>query len=272
MSKWAMRTYLRHLCFNSFSNNIKNSSRRWVLTPTIALWRFGSPFGTPTPNMGVWGFIPSHSLHSREHVKWLLRRRTEHSGPGPPNPWCPPPRSWVLWGECAFSRCSGSRKNALSTCLRTWTRRPSWAGGSLPLSLGGYPPGGPGPPRGFPWLVRPLGPFVVGPPPRWFFVGGSWPWLPSISFFPWQFWCYIGVPSPRPLLARMAIPSPSLAWPGCRSMRPAELFCSLLHSREWCRSKRRVWRGRSDVPRWSALGGSGRRSSELRALPLSFHP
>jgi hypothetical protein len=33
-------------------------------------------FGTPTPNMGiplgVWGFMPSHSLHSRDHVKWLL--------------------------------------------------------------------------------------------------------------------------------------------------------------------------------------------------------
>jgi hypothetical protein len=43
------------------SNGIKNSSRRWVLTPAIALWIFGSPFGTPTPNMGihlgVWGFM-----------------------------------------------------------------------------------------------------------------------------------------------------------------------------------------------------------------------
>ncbi len=32
-------------------------------------------FGTLTPNMGVplgvWGFMPSHSLQSREHVKWL---------------------------------------------------------------------------------------------------------------------------------------------------------------------------------------------------------
>jgi hypothetical protein len=32
----------------------------------IAFWRFGSPFGIPTPNigvhLGVWGFIPSHSL------------------------------------------------------------------------------------------------------------------------------------------------------------------------------------------------------------------
>ncbi len=41
----------------------------------MALWRFGSPSGTPTPNMGVllgvWGFIPSHSLHSWEHVKWF---------------------------------------------------------------------------------------------------------------------------------------------------------------------------------------------------------
>jgi hypothetical protein len=43
------------------------------LTPVIALWRFGSLFETPTPNrgvhLGVWGLIPSHSLHSREHVE-----------------------------------------------------------------------------------------------------------------------------------------------------------------------------------------------------------
>ncbi len=52
------------------SNDIENSSRQGGLTPAIALWRFGSPFGTPTPNMGVhlgvWRFIPSHSLHSRK--------------------------------------------------------------------------------------------------------------------------------------------------------------------------------------------------------------
>jgi hypothetical protein len=57
-------------------NDIKNASRQGVLTPAITLWRFGSPFETLTPNMGVhlgvWRFIPSHSLHSQEHVKWLL--------------------------------------------------------------------------------------------------------------------------------------------------------------------------------------------------------
>jgi hypothetical protein len=39
---------------------------------TLKIWK---SFGTPTPNMGVplevWGFMPSHSLHSQEHVKWL---------------------------------------------------------------------------------------------------------------------------------------------------------------------------------------------------------
>jgi hypothetical protein len=54
----------------------KKNSNRWVLTPTIVLWRFGSPFGTPSPTMGVhlgmWRFIPSHSLHSRKHVMWFL--------------------------------------------------------------------------------------------------------------------------------------------------------------------------------------------------------
>ncbi len=58
-----------------------------VLTPGIALWKFGSHFGTPTSNMGghlgVWRFIPSHSLHSREHVKWLPSLPL---GPQPCNP------------------------------------------------------------------------------------------------------------------------------------------------------------------------------------------
>ncbi len=52
----------------TFSNDTHKSSKQWVLTLAILLWRFGSPFGIPTPNMGVhlgvWGFIPSHSLHS----------------------------------------------------------------------------------------------------------------------------------------------------------------------------------------------------------------
>jgi hypothetical protein len=43
------------------------------LALAITLWRFESSFATPTPNMevqlGVWGFIPSHSLHSWEHVE-----------------------------------------------------------------------------------------------------------------------------------------------------------------------------------------------------------
>jgi hypothetical protein len=90
MSKWVMGAHFKHLCFNSFSNDIKNFLNRWVLTLAIALWRFGSPFGIPTPTMGVhlrvWGFIPSHSLHylhSREHVMWLLSLPI---GPQPCNP------------------------------------------------------------------------------------------------------------------------------------------------------------------------------------------
>ncbi len=46
-----------------------------MLTFAIALWRFESPFLTPIPVMGVrlgvWGSIPSHSLHSQEHVMWF---------------------------------------------------------------------------------------------------------------------------------------------------------------------------------------------------------
>jgi hypothetical protein len=49
--------------FQELSNDIKNPSIQWVLVPAIALWKFKSPFGTPTPKMGVhlgvWGFILS---------------------------------------------------------------------------------------------------------------------------------------------------------------------------------------------------------------------
>jgi hypothetical protein len=43
----------------------KNSSSHWVLTPEIALWKFGSPPALQLPkwnSLGVWGFIPSHLL------------------------------------------------------------------------------------------------------------------------------------------------------------------------------------------------------------------
>jgi hypothetical protein len=61
--------------FQLFSNDIKNYSRKWVLTPAIALWRFESPFGTLTPNMEFTrecdGSFPHTLWHSREHVMWL---------------------------------------------------------------------------------------------------------------------------------------------------------------------------------------------------------
>jgi hypothetical protein len=47
--------------FQDFSNNIRKASIHWILTPVIALWKFRSPFETPTPDMrvhlGVLGFI-----------------------------------------------------------------------------------------------------------------------------------------------------------------------------------------------------------------------
>ncbi len=52
--------------FQEISNNIRNASIQWILTHAIIFWRFGSPFGTPIPKMGVhlgmWGFTPSHSF------------------------------------------------------------------------------------------------------------------------------------------------------------------------------------------------------------------
>jgi hypothetical protein len=79
--------------FQYLSNDITNYYNQWVLSLVIALWRFGNPFGTPTPTMGAhlggWGFIPSHSLHSREHVMWLL------GVPLGPQPYNPLPWSWA---------------------------------------------------------------------------------------------------------------------------------------------------------------------------------
>jgi hypothetical protein len=50
------------------SNDIRNTSIQWVLTIVIIFWKFKNPFETLTPTMGihlgVWGFTPSHSLHS----------------------------------------------------------------------------------------------------------------------------------------------------------------------------------------------------------------
>jgi hypothetical protein len=48
------------------SNDIKNATIHWGLTPAIALWSFGSPPGLHLPKwefaLGVWVFTPSHSL------------------------------------------------------------------------------------------------------------------------------------------------------------------------------------------------------------------
>jgi hypothetical protein len=45
------------------------------LDPYNCVVKIRESIGTLTPNMGVhlgvWSFIPSHSLHSREHVMWL---------------------------------------------------------------------------------------------------------------------------------------------------------------------------------------------------------
>ncbi len=72
-------SFNHNLCFRCPNGWCNNSPNRWVLTLAIAHWRFGSPFGTPIFTMGVhlgvWRFIPSHSLHSLhswEHVMWLL--------------------------------------------------------------------------------------------------------------------------------------------------------------------------------------------------------
>jgi hypothetical protein len=48
--------------FQKLSNDIRNFSIQWFLTPLIALWRFKSPLGPKVGvHLGVWGFISSHS-------------------------------------------------------------------------------------------------------------------------------------------------------------------------------------------------------------------
>jgi hypothetical protein len=53
-------------------NDIKKSSRRGVLTPAIALWRFGVQLPTWEFTWECEGSLPHPFLHSREYVMWLL--------------------------------------------------------------------------------------------------------------------------------------------------------------------------------------------------------
>jgi hypothetical protein len=56
-------------------NDIMNISIQWVLTPAIALWRFGNPLGFELPKWElIWeceGSFPHILLHSQEHEMWL---------------------------------------------------------------------------------------------------------------------------------------------------------------------------------------------------------
>jgi hypothetical protein len=73
MSKWVMRTHFDIYVPRAFQ--WYNFSIKWVLTPTIALWRFGSPLGFQLPKVGVHleceGSFPHTLLHSRENEMWL---------------------------------------------------------------------------------------------------------------------------------------------------------------------------------------------------------
>jgi hypothetical protein len=61
--------------FQELSNDRKNATSHWILTPQIALWSFGSP---PELHLPKWelpweceGSLPHTFLHSRDHVIWL---------------------------------------------------------------------------------------------------------------------------------------------------------------------------------------------------------
>jgi hypothetical protein len=61
--------------FQDLFNDIRNILIQWVLTPTIALWRFRSPLGLQFPKWEViWecgSSFPHSLLHSREHEMWF---------------------------------------------------------------------------------------------------------------------------------------------------------------------------------------------------------
>jgi hypothetical protein len=61
--------------FQKISNDIRNFSIHWVLTPTIALWKFKSPLGLQHPKWKLpWeceGSFLQTFLHFQEHEVWL---------------------------------------------------------------------------------------------------------------------------------------------------------------------------------------------------------
>ncbi len=57
MSKWLVQAHFRHLHFDNFSNDIKNTSMQGVLTPTIELWSFENLDGLPSPHFESVNFI-----------------------------------------------------------------------------------------------------------------------------------------------------------------------------------------------------------------------
>jgi len=61
--------------FQEISNDIINFLIQWILTLTIALWRFRSPLGFQLPKWElIWecgGSFPHTLLHSWEHEMWL---------------------------------------------------------------------------------------------------------------------------------------------------------------------------------------------------------
>jgi hypothetical protein len=95
---------------------------------------------------------------------------------------------------------------------------------------------------------------------------------PSPSFFPARFWCCIGAPFLRSPPATLAILRSDWAWAGSLSTLRGGLTYSLPLSGGMCRNRWQVWVGRRCVPRWSARGVSGRRSSGLRGRLLFFPP
>jgi len=59
--------------FQELSNDIKNSSNYWVLTPEITLWKFGSPLGVHFPKWELlWEFEETfpHTFHTPGNMRY----------------------------------------------------------------------------------------------------------------------------------------------------------------------------------------------------------
>jgi hypothetical protein len=140
MSDWLMRGHFQHLHFKAFSNDIKNTSRRGVLTFAIELRSCRSPGGLQAPTFesvsliltlaSKWGcdtetvlglLFESHGTKNHLDVGGMERRKEYHmeEGGGFPQVWAVVS---LMNPELAMARPStkGVPKSELTNLLVAW--------------------------------------------------------------------------------------------------------------------------------------------------------